>query len=591
MACNLLNEYAPIPNLERGKSYHLGADTKDSNRVVYTSGQLVVLRNIQTPINCFIYKEHKHPTTCARMSPSGYYISSSDASKKILVWDTVGSDHCIKLEKMSVGGVTDMAWSPDSKRIVVAGSGSGGIHGDAFMLDGGASVGTLTGHAKPMLSIDYKPDRPFRLATGSEDGKLCFFEGPPFKNPNASSAHQRFVTCVRFSPNNELLVSVGTDKKIVFYKASDCSVVKEIANAHNGGIYGVSWSRDSQFILTASSDKTCKKWNTQGECVTTFQLDSGRAELDQQLGCLWNGDNMLSISLGGDISVLDDFNPTKPSNVIQGHCVFIEALAYDSGSDKFFSGDRDGKIVCWDRGTAKNTPFFGGKHASKIVDLCLDDGNLYSVSLDDTVRTTPLDSLTYSPGVKLPSQPNGLAKTGGFVFVSCKEHIVTLQKGQIVQTLAAKWGPTCISANADFVAVGGADKNLYVYHNQDGVLKESHKVTHAAPLASCEVSADGALVAGGDSSKNYVIWNKIEKLHYGAMSARVDCMKFSPNSQFLAVGSLDSSFALFSLAKNGQAHEQRVAHVGGVKDLLWVDQRTLMTTGQDCVTRTWNINL
>jgi len=123
------------------------------------------------------------------------------------------------------------------------------------------------------------------------------------------------------------------------------------------------------------------------------------------------------------------------------------------------------------------------------------------------------------------------------------------------------------------------------------VLAESHKVPHANPVTSCDVSLDGALVAGGDSSKNYIIWNKTEKLHYGTMSARVDCMKFSPNNQFLAVGSLDSSFALFSLSKNAQAHEQRVAHVGGVKDLLWVDHRTILTTGQDCVTRSWNINL
>jgi WD40 repeat protein len=65
---------------------------------------------------------------------------------------------------------------------------------------------------------------------------------------------------VRFSPNNEKLVSVGTDKKIVFYTAEKMEVIKEIPDAHAGGIYGVSWSPNSQYILTASADKTCKKW-------------------------------------------------------------------------------------------------------------------------------------------------------------------------------------------------------------------------------------------------------------------------------------------------------------------------------------------
>jgi hypothetical protein len=30
------------------------------------------------------------------------------------------------------------------------------------MIQGGASVGSIVGHSKPTLSIDYKPDRPFR---------------------------------------------------------------------------------------------------------------------------------------------------------------------------------------------------------------------------------------------------------------------------------------------------------------------------------------------------------------------------------------------------------------------------------------------
>lgn len=106
----------------------------------------------------------------------------------MIIWSTDTEDKCIKLEKSSVSAVTDIAWSPDSQRVVVAGTGAGGIHGDAFMIQGGASVGSLVGHSKPMLSIDYKPDRPFRVATGSEDGKANLYEGPPFKTVSATSA-------------------------------------------------------------------------------------------------------------------------------------------------------------------------------------------------------------------------------------------------------------------------------------------------------------------------------------------------------------------------------------------------------------------
>jgi WD40 repeat protein len=80
------------------------------------------------------------------LSGSLVLVSRLDNSKKIIIWDTLGEDKCIKLEKMAtVGAITDIAWSPDGQRVVVSGTGSGGIHGDAFMIQGGASVGTSQG--------------------------------------------------------------------------------------------------------------------------------------------------------------------------------------------------------------------------------------------------------------------------------------------------------------------------------------------------------------------------------------------------------------------------------------------------------------
>jgi len=73
------------------------------------------------------------------------------------------------------------------------------------------------------------------------------------------------------------------------------------------------------------------------------------------------------------------------------------------------------------------------------------------------------------------------------------------------------------------------------------------------------------------------------------MSARIDCMNFSPYGDILACGSLDSSFILFSLSKNATVHKQEKSHIGGVKDLLFVNNNALLTTGQDCVTRKWEI--
>ena len=62
-----------------------------------------------------------------------------------------------------------------------------------FLWDSGSSVGEIMGHSKFINSIDYRPSRPFRVATGGEDNKVCWFEGPPFRYKNtftvSSSPH------------------------------------------------------------------------------------------------------------------------------------------------------------------------------------------------------------------------------------------------------------------------------------------------------------------------------------------------------------------------------------------------------------------
>ncbi len=89
--------------------------------------------------------------------------------------------HILKFELPALSGsVTDIAWSPDSQRIVAVGEGRE-MFGRVFMWDSGTSVGEITGHSKKISSVDFKQTRPFRIATCGDDFQVAYFEGPPFK--------------------------------------------------------------------------------------------------------------------------------------------------------------------------------------------------------------------------------------------------------------------------------------------------------------------------------------------------------------------------------------------------------------------------
>ena len=81
------------------------------------------------------------------------------------------------------------------------------------MFDSGSSVGEITGHSKPVFSCDFKQTRPYRIATCGEDFLVNYFEGPPFKFKKAIKDHTRFVNCIRFSPDGNKFLTVGSDKQ------------------------------------------------------------------------------------------------------------------------------------------------------------------------------------------------------------------------------------------------------------------------------------------------------------------------------------------------------------------------------------------
>ncbi len=338
--------------------------------------------------------------------------------------------------------------------------------GAVFLFDSGSSVGEISNHSKPVNSCDFKQTRPYRLATGGEDMLINWFEGPPFKFKKSMKDHTRFVNCVRFSPDGNKLLTVGSDKLGFFFdgKTGDpCGKLSE-ENGHTGGIYSCSWSADSKRVLTASADKSCKVWDAEtGKCLQTFQL--GNNLEDQQLGCLWQGDDLISISLSGDITYLDVNNPTQPRRVVKGHNKFITALVADPTTNSAYTASYDAVIIKWDLDSGNTTSMNGKGHTNQVTRMVKQGDNLVSIAMDDSLRITPLTSLQYGEAVKLDSPPADVAvgiKNLDLILTVILDCIVVLRAGQIVNKQQVKYQPSAIALSVDEtqVAVGG---KVYTY--------------------------------------------------------------------------------------------------------------------------------
>jgi len=593
--------FGAVPATTRGKPIVINGDPKGVN-FLYATGGSVFIRNLKEPIHTEQYTDHQFPPTVARYAPSGFYIASGDSSGTVRIWDTTQKEHLCKLElKVLSGPVADLQWSDDSKRIVVVGDGKEKF-GSVFLWDSGSSVGEISGHSKAIASVDFKQTRPYRIATGSEDLAVNWFEGPPFKYKKSMKDHQRFITCVRFSPNGEKLVSVGTDKIGILYDGKTGDPVGKLSaeGGHTAGIYSASWSPDSKQIFTASADKTCKLWDAEtGNCLKTFTVKPNSQVEDQQLGTLWQGDTIISVSLSGDINYWDLNKTDAPARVLLGHQKFITGLAFDESTQKLYSGSYDSLIVEWDLKTGSTQAFKGKGHSNQINRIHVQSGNLVTAAMDDTVRVTPLSSREYSAdSSKLDTTPVDIAvaKKSTLVIAVNTNSVVLLKGGKTAQTLAVKYQPSTVALSVDEtkVAVGSKDNKIYLYNLNGDSLSESGSLEgHRGAITSLSFSPDGKYLAAGDVQRDIFVWDvpsKTIKIQGWVFhSAKVNSVAWTPDSLHLASGSLDGNIFVWSIEDTSKRIQIKGAHQGGVNVVLWLDNQTVASAGQDATVKTWSV--
>ena len=575
----------------------MGYSAKHKN-VVYCCGNAVVIRNLENPLEADMYYAHGCQVTCAKYSPSGYYIASGDVRGTVRVWDTTQKEHPLKLECRPLSGaISDIAWSGDNQRIAVVGDGKERF-GAVFMWDAGSSVGEISGHTKPLVSCDFRQARPFRVATGGEDLQVNWFEGPPFKFKKSLRDHERMVTCVRFSPDGAFVATCGTDKKINIYDGKTGDKIATHTGLHAGGIYGLSWCDDNKTLLTASADKTATLVDAAtGAEVARFKFGGEKpATSDQQLGCLWTKEAVMTFNLDGEISIVDPANPGAAPRVITGHNKGIYAIAAKDG--KFYTGGTERTVVQWDAATGACRRVGGAGHGNQVSALAVQGSTLISGAYDNTIRFTPLDTLVYGSSVATDAPVMGIAAgaRSDVVVAVTKTSAYVLRAGKIASTTPIAYTATCVALNPaeDEVAIGGEDCKIHIYKLAGDALEPAKDLDGLRGALSCVAySPDGAHLAssgarrtrGGGDAAATTIPTPGGVFH----AARLNAIAWAPDSVHLASAGIDSDVYVWSVAEPNKRAFVKAAHPGGALATTWLNETTLLTAGQDCAVKSWTV--
>lgn len=578
---------------------------KKSNRIAYAANKSIHVRSVEKPEESIQYTSHTTTTTVAKFSPSGFYIASGDSNGVVRVWDCVGEDLITKGEYHVISGrINDIAWDADSQRIIAVGDGKE-RYGHCFTADSGNSVGTISGHSNIVNAVDIRPVRPYRAATVSDDSSLVFLHGPPFNfNSSVKGKHTSFIHDVKFSPNGEYIVTVSADHKVALYdgKTGEFKSFVGEEEGHSGSVFAASWSPDSKTFATASADATIRLWDVEtGKSTKVWTFE--KSVPNQQVGVVFAGDYIISLSLSGELNYLT-LDSDTPVKVISGHQKNITSLSVFPDSPKdLYTGSFDGKVVQWEIKTGKSATVEGDGHDTLVTALLpsSDGTTTWSISWDDTLKALSGTKFKSNIVASLGAQPVSASNDDDILTIVTENSLQVYDnatgKQIATKTLPFSASSVGVSVAAGLISVGRAgDYGISLFNIKDlsDADSSSTKLPNLRSIPSnTSFSPDGKYLAVGTSSGKITLYNVAERslktARWASHSSRVTSISWHPSGEYAATGASDADVYIFSLNTPGKVIKNLRAHKDGVNAVAWTSPETLATVGADATVKTWTV--
>ena len=594
--------YAGAPNTFRGIPCGLSSD--DAGKLIaYGTGNNAVARSIENPNEVIVCSRHTSQVTCARLSPSGALCASGDKDGNVIVWAT-RADTMEKLSFKALGGaIRDIAWSDDQERLIAVGEGKSG-YANVFTITGN-TIGNICGHSQAIVSCDFKKSRPYRVVTGGQDSLVAFFEGPPFKFKHTLPGHKATVNCIKYSPDGSTIATVSGLADIILLDGATGDRQRSITTDHAGTIMGVAWSKDGSLLATCSTDATIKLWKSaDGSKVAETAAPAKKTINDHVLGVTILPDGrVVGVTLGGEVTFYSaDLKAVTGS--WRGHGRPVVALQPPSAANggRLITVGVDSRVYSWAPAGASSLVQFPSAETDVLAaQVSVDGKSMLAVANTDIVECT-LSGAGDSTVRKLATQTGGavglVVLNSGLICILQKQMMYVFNKaGEKKHDIKLlKFDASSIAAFGETVLVGG-EHGVKIFNITPGAIQEKAVFTaghEQAVVTAVAISADGALVASGDSTRRIVVW-RLEDLSVvqdGLMyhSGRISALAFDPTSSArLLSGSFDCSFALWDVPNRKKVASEDGAHRNGVTAVAFAAEGTVNTAGADGNVRTWAV--
>jgi WD40 repeat protein len=367
--------------------------------------------------------------------------------------------------------------------------------------------------------------------------------------------HRSWVWDVKFSHDSKYLISGSTDETIRIWDIASGECV-QVLKGHRDWVWRVSFILNSQLAVSVGTDRQLKIWWwRKGQILLTFkvpdlQIRDGVFHAGRRLlaFCSVEGVKIWQIWLGKQIQFIHDARSRH-----------LRLVSFSPDGQKIFGASFTCTIHCWDVDTGAHLFDLHG-HPTQISEVHYDNvGQIISICLEQ-IRVWNIQT-----GACLRAIDFGSDSGKGAAYL------------------------------APFVATGSDNGTIVVWNLDTG--KCISTAGGGTPrIMSLATNTQNQIVASGRDDGSLYLWNFTElgsgkipqpiviQAHQGIATG----LAFSPNGQLVASTGSDRKIEIWD-AITGEHLQSLTGHTDYIPQLLFIDDRTLLSRSYDITTRLWDL--
>lgn len=325
--------------------------------------------------------------TSAVITPDSRDLLTGHFNGCVSVWNLISGQlqKCIKCHEPF--GIPSITCSSNSKYFL---TGSWDQTCKVLTLHNGDILSVKRGHAGVVRDVDISNDCKY-IVTASLDKTCKVWNFDEDDEIHSLQGHTGELFASKISNINYQVITASLDGYVKVWTLETGILLRSIKAHQLGGVLSLTVSKDCNFIVTGSSDKTAKVWNF---CYSMKQLVLvGHKQPVPSAVLSPNGKYIVSGSVDKSIRVWDRYSGKILIDVNNHHKKVVRAVAVSPNNSYFVSGSWDNTSKVFDLKTGQLIKSLEGhKNVIRAVAVSFDNNFILTGSADNTCMIWDLKS-------------------------------------------------------------------------------------------------------------------------------------------------------------------------------------------------------